>query len=194
MGATRRPDKSWVFFNPPENLRALKQKQIQLVHLRLMGYGAVLLEDQLGTMLEMQRADKIPHVILRNVTRVELEAGLKLGAIATMVNMCFYAQRTTVELPSGANPGGEGVRDLCEQHGIPPLPFFSLVHSLLSAGNKLLEIIKKHNATEAQINAWLLHKSPWILPIPGISSLAHLRENLKAAAIKLSAEEIVYLS
>lgn len=159
-----------------------------------MGYGAVLLEEQLGTMLEMQRADKIPHVVLRNVTRAELEAGLKLGAIATMENMCSYAQRTTVELPSGANPGGEGVRDLCEQHDIPPLPFFSLVHGLPSAGNKLLEMVKKHNATEAQINAWLLHKLPWILPIPRTLSLAYLRENLKAAAIKLSAEEMVYFS
>ena len=84
--------------------------------------------------------------------------------------------------------------DLCEQHGIPLIPFFSLVHGLPKAGTKLTEIAKKHNATEAQLNiAWLLHKSPWILPIPGTSSLAHLRENLKAAGIKLSAEDMAYL-
>ena len=202
VGATRRPDKSWVPFNTPENLRTsiennlrtLKQEQIQLVHLRLMGHGAVPLEEQLGAMFEMQREGKILHVGLSNVTRAELEAGLKLGAITTVENMYSYAQRTTVELAYGANPGGEEVLDLCEQHGIPLIPFFSLVHGLPNAGNKLIKMAKKHNATEAQINiAWLLHKSPWILPIPGTSSLAHLRENLKAAAIKLSAEDMVYL-
>ena len=202
VGATRRPDKSWVPFNTPENLRisiennlrTVQQEQIQLVHLRLMGRGAVPLAEQLGAMFAMQQEGKILHVGLSNVTRAELEAGLKLGAIATVENMYSYAQRTTVELPYGANPSGEEVLDLCEQHGIPLIPFFSLVHGLPNAGNKLVEMAKKHNATEAQVNiAWLLHKSPWILPIPGTSSLAHLRENLQAAAVKLSVEDMAYL-
>ncbi|MBC8083922.1 MAG: aldo/keto reductase [Hymenobacter sp.] len=73
------------------------------------------------------------------------------------------------------------------------MPFFSLVHGL-KAGTKLAEIARKHHATEAQVNiAWLLHKSPWILQIPSTSSLAHLRENLKAADIQLSAEDMAYL-
>ena len=202
VGATRRPDKSWVPFNTPENLRTsiennlrtLKQEQIQLVHLRLMGPGAVPLAEQLGAMFKMQREGKILHVGLSNVTRAELEAGLKLGAIATVENMYSYAQRTTVELPYGANPGGEEVLDLCEQHGIPLIPFFSLVHGLPNAGNKLIEMAKKHNATEAQVNiAWLLHRSPWILPIPGTSSLAHFEENMKAPDIRLTAEDMAYL-
>ncbi|HEX8506785.1 MAG TPA: aldo/keto reductase [Hymenobacter sp.] len=202
VGATRKPDKSWVPFNTPENLRTsiennlrtLKQEQIQLVHLRLMGHGPVPLAEQLGAMFELQREGKILHVGLSNVTRAELAAGLQLGPIATVENMYSYAQRTTVLLPHGANPGGEEVLDLCEQHGIPLIPFFSLVHGLPNAGNRLAEIARKHNATEAQLNiAWLLHKSPWILPIPGTSSLAHLRENLKAAEIQLSAEDMAYL-
>jgi len=202
VGATRKPDKSWVPCNTPENLRAsidnnrrtLKQEQIQLVHLRLMGHGAVPLAEQLGAMFEMQREGKILHVGLSNVTRAELEVGLRLGPVATVENMYSYGQRTTMEVPHGANPGGEEVLDLCEQHGIPLIPFFSLVHGLPNAGDKLAEIAKKHHATEAQINiAWLLHKSPWILPIPGTSSLAHLRENLKAADIQLSAEDMAYL-
>ena len=202
VGATRRPDKSWVPFNTPENLRTsidnnlrtLKREQIQLVHLRLMGHGAVPLEEQLGTMFEMQRAGKILHVGLSNVTREELEAGLKLGNIATVENMYGYGQRTTVVLPYGTNPGGEEVLDLCEQHGIPLIPFFSLVNSLPKADNKITEIARKYGATEAQINlAWLLHKSPWLLPIPGTSSLAHFEENMKAADIKLSVEDMAYL-
>ena len=202
VGATRKPDKSWAPFNTPENLRTsiennlrtLQQEQIQLVHLRMMGHGTVPLEEQLGAMFAMQQEGKILHVGLSNVTRAELEAGLKMGEIATVENMYGHGQRTTVVLPYGTNPGGEEVLDLCEQHGIPLIPFFSLINSLPKVDNKIAEIAKKHNASEAQINiAWLLHKSPWILPIPGTSSLAHFEENLKAADIKLSAEDMAFL-
>lgn len=202
VGATRQPDKSWVPFNTPENLRTsiennlrtLHQEQIQLVHLRQMGHGPVPLDEQLGAMFELQREGKILHVGLSNVGRAELETGLKLGTIATVENMYGHGQRTTLSTPYGVSPGGEEVLDLCEQHGIPLIPYFSLVHSLPKADNQIAEIAKKHNASEAQINiAWLLHKSPWILPIPGTSSLAHLEENLKAADIKLSAEDMAFL-
>ena len=202
VGATRRPDKSWVPFNTPanlrtaidNNLRTLKREQIQLVHLRLMGHGAVPLDEQLGAMFEMQQEGKIQHVGLSNVTREELEIGLKLGDIATVENMYGYGQRTTLMTPHGASPGGEEVLDLCEQHGIPLIPFFSLVNSLPKADNKIAKIAQKYGATDAQINlAWLLHKSPWMLPIPGTSSLAHFEENMKAANIELSAEDMAYL-
>lgn len=202
VGATRRPDKSWVPFNTPanlrtsieNNLRTLRQEQVQLVHLRLMGHGAVPLAEQLGAMFDLQKEGKIQHVGLSNVTRAELEEGLQLGPIATVENMYSYAQRTSVDLAHGTNPGGEEVLDLCEQHGIPLIPFFSLIHGLPKAGNKLAEIAKKHGVSEAQLNiAWLLHRSPWLLPIPGTSSRAHLRENLKAADVRLSAEDMAYL-
>ncbi len=202
VGATRRPDKSWLPFNTPENLRTsiennlrtLKQEQIQLVHLRLMGHGAVPLAEQLGAMFEMQKEGKIRHVGLSNVSPEELTAGLQLGEIATVENMYGYAQRTTLREAHGETRGGEEVLALCEQHGIPLIPFFSLVHGLPNAGNKLAKIAQKHNATQAQLNiAWLLHKSPWILPIPGTSSLAHLRENLKAAQIQLSPADMAEL-
>ena len=202
VGATRRPDKSWVPFNTPENLRTaidnnlrtLKREQIQLVHLRLMGHGAVPLDEQLGAMFELQREGKILHVGLSNVSREELETGLELGEIATVENMYGHGQRTTVVLPYGTNPGGEEVLDLCEAHGIPLIPFFSLINSLPKADDKIAEMARRHHASEAQINlAWLLHKSPWILPIPGTSSLAHLQENLQAAEIKLTAEDMAYL-
>ncbi|WP_449272072.1 aldo/keto reductase [Hymenobacter humi] len=101
-------------------------------------------------MFEMQQEGKILHVGLSNATRAELEEGLQLGPIATVENMYSYAQRTTVQLPYGANPGGEEVLDLCEQHGIPLIPFFSLIHGLPKAGDKLAAVAKKHNASEAQ--------------------------------------------
>ena len=202
VGATRRPDKSWAPFNTPENLRTsidnnlrtLQQEQIQLVHLRLMGHGPVPLEEQLGAMFEMQREGKILHVGLSNVNPDELKAGLAMGAIATVENMYGYGQRTTLQTPYSTNQGGEEVLELCEAHGIPLIPYFSLVNSLPKADNRMAEMAHKHGVSEAQLNiAWLLHKSPWMLPIPGTSSLAHLRENLKAAEIQLSAEDLAYL-
>lgn len=202
VGATRRPDKSWVPYNTPENLRAsidnnlrtLKQEQIQLVHLRLMGHGPVPLAEQLRAMFAMQEEGKILHVGLSNVSRAELETGLQTGPIATVENMYGHGQRTTLHSPHGESRGGEEVLDLCEQHGIPLIPYFSLLNSLPKADNRIAEIAQKHNASEAQINlAWLLHRSPWILPIPGTSSLAHLRENLKAVDIRLSPEDMDYL-
>lgn len=202
VGATRKPDKSWRPFNTPanlrtsieNNLRTLKQEQIQLVHLRMLGHGGPAIEESLAAMFEMQQEGKILHVGLSNVSPEELKTGLQLGQIATVENMYGYSQRTTLHGPHGENQGGEEVLALCEQHGIPLIPFFSLVHGLPNADIKLVEIARKHNATVAQLNiAWLLHKSPWILPIPGTSSLAHLRENLKAADIQLSTEDMAYL-
>jgi len=202
VGATRRPDKSWVPFNTPENLRTsiennlrtLRQEQVQLVHLRLMGHGPVPLEEQLGTMFELQKEGKIQHVGLSNVSPEELATGLKMGKIATVENMYGYAQRTTLNDGHGETRGGEEVLALCEQHGIPLIPFFSLVHGLPNAGDKLAELARQRGVSEAQLNiAWLLHKSPLLLPIPGTSSLVHLRENLAAAAIELSAEDMAYL-
>lgn len=202
VGATRKPDASWVPFNTTanlrtsieRNLRTLKQEQVQLVHLRLMGHGAVPLAEQLGAMFELQKEGKIQHVGLSNVSPDELEAGLKMGEIATVENMYGYAQRTTLRDAHGETHGGEEVLGLCEQHGIPLVPFFSLVHGLAKAGDKMAELARRRGVSEAQLNlAWLLHKSPMLLPIPGTSSLAHLRENLQAADIQLSAEEMAYL-
>jgi pyridoxine 4-dehydrogenase len=202
VGATRRPDKSWVPFNTPENLRTsidnnlrtLRQEQVQLVHLRLMGHSEVPFLEQLDAMFALQKEGKIQHVGLSNVSPEELQAGLQRGEIATVENMYGYAQRTTLRDAHGETRGGEEVLALCEQHGIPLVPFFSLVHGLPNAGNKLTELARQKGVSEAQLNiAWLLHRSPLLLPIPGTSSLAHLRENLATAAIELSAEDMAYL-
>ena len=145
-------------------------------------------------MFDMQKEGKIQHVGLSNVSRAELEAGLAMGEIATVENMYGYAQRTTLHDGHGETQGGEEVLDLCEQHGIPLVPFFSLVHGLPKAGDKMAELAQQRGVSTAQLNlAWLLHRSPMLLPIPGTSSLAHLRENLQATAIQLSAEEMALL-
>jgi pyridoxine 4-dehydrogenase len=202
VGATRRPDKSWVPFSTPDNLRTsiennlrtLRQEQVQLVHFRVMPHNEVPFAESMGAMYDLQREGKIQHVGVSNVSPEELTTALQLGDVASVENMYGYAQRTTLRDSHGETRGGEEVLGLCEQHGIPLVPFFSLVHGLPNAGNKLAELAKQKGVSEAQLNlAWLLHKSPLLLPIPGTSSVAHLRENLAAATIELSAEEMTYL-
>ena len=201
VGGARKPDKSWVPFNTPENLRTsiernlrtLRQEAIQLVHFRVMpGVGAPFAES-MGAMYDMQREGKIQHVGVSNVTPDELTAALAMGEVASVENMYGYAQRTTLRDSHGETRGGE-VLPLCEQHGIAFVPFFSLVHGLANTDDKMAELAKQKGVTEAQLNlAWLLHRSPLLLPIPGTSSLAHLRENLAAATVELSAEDMAYL-
>ncbi len=82
----------------------------------------------------------------------------------------------------------------CEKNSIPFVPYFSLVQSMPKKDDRITTIAKKYNATEAQINlSWLLHRSPWILPIPGTSSLKHFQENIKAKDIELSKEDMIFL-
>ena len=86
----------------------------------------------------------------------------------------------------------EDVLEYCEKHELAFIPWFPVAAgSLTRAGGKLDTIAKRHGATVAQMSiAWLLHRSPVMLPIPGTSSVAHLEENLKAAEISLSKAEL----
>lgn len=202
VGGARKPDKSWVPFNRPENLRSsiennlrtLKLEQITLVHFRVMPGTGVPFEESLQAMFDMQSEGKILHVGVSNVSPEELQTALSMGNIATVENMYGHAQRSTVNFPHGGGEtrGGEEVLAICEENKIPLIPFFSLF--IPGKDDRIATIARKHNATNAQINlAWLLHRSPWILPIPGTSSLKHLEENLKATEIKLSEEDMKFL-
>lgn len=203
VGATRKPDKSWIPFNKPENLRAsiennlrtLKIEQVTLVHFRALGSGShENFEEGLEAMFKMQAEGKILHVGVSNVTASDLETALKMGNIATVENMYGHAQRSSVKQAYGETHGGAEVLEICEQHAIPLIPFFSLLHGIEKKDSRIGEIAKKYNASEAQINiTWLLHKSPWLLPIPGTSSLKHFEENMKAADIDLSDEDMKFL-
>jgi len=202
VGGARKPDKSWVPYNTPENLRAsiennlrtLKLEQITLVHFRVMP-GVGDFEASMDAMFQMQQEGKILHVGVSNVSRAELETAMKMGEIATVENMYGHAQRATLKMQHGGETrGGEEVLDICEQNGIPLVPYFSLFLSAPKKDVRIAEIAKKYNVTEIQANlAWLLHKSPWILPIPGTSSLKHFEENLKSADILLSEDDMVFL-
>jgi pyridoxine 4-dehydrogenase len=203
VGATRRPDKSWIPFNKPEELRiaidknlsTLQIEQVQLVHFRVLPGSKVPFKESMEAMFQMQQQGKILHVGVSNVNREELETAMQMGKIATVENMYGHGQRTTMKSPHGENRGGEEIIDICEANNIPLIPYFSLVNSLSKKDDRITTIAEKYNASAAQINiAWLLHRSPCILPIPGTSSLAHCKENLAAASIKLTAEDMEFLN
>jgi pyridoxine 4-dehydrogenase len=203
VGCTRKPDKSWIPFNAPENLRSsiennlrtLKLEQISLVHFRVMDGGAAPFKESMDAMFALQKEGKILHVGVSNVNRDELETAMKMGPVASVENLYGHAQRKTVKIYHAENRGGEEVLDICEQSGIPLIPYFSLVTSQAKKEDRIVAIARKYEASEAQIQiAWLLHRSPWILPIPGTSSLTHFNENIKARDIKLSRDDMDFLA
>ncbi len=203
VGGARKPDKSWVPFNSPENLRSsidnnlrtLKLEQIALVHFRTFGGRGAPFKESMDAMFELQKEGKILHVGVSNVGPDELQTAMAMGNIATVENMYGHGQRKSLKQAWGEETkGGEEVLAICEKNKIPLVPYFSLVNSMPKKDDKIATIAKKHNATVAQINlAWLLHRSPWILPIPGTSSLKHFEENLKTTEIKLSDEDMKFL-
>jgi aryl-alcohol dehydrogenase-like predicted oxidoreductase len=203
VGASRKPDKSWIPFNKPEqlriaidkNLHTLQIEQVQLVHFRVLPGSDVPFEESLDAMFQMQQEEKILHVGVSNVSREELETAMQMGNIATVENMYGHGQRTTHISPYGENRGGKEILDICEANNIPLIPYFSLVNSLPKKDDRIATIAAKYSTSAAQINiAWLLHRSSCILPIPGTSSLEHCRENLAAASIKLTAEDMDFLN
>ena len=203
VGGARKLDKSWIPFNRPENLRAsidnnlrtLKLEQISLVHFRIIAGGGVPFKESMDAMFELQKEGKILHVGVSNVHPDELETALAMGPIASVENMFGHAQRKSLQLQHGGETrGGEEVLAICEKHHMPLVPYFSLFRSLPKKDKRISLIAKKHKASDAQINlAWLLHHSPWILPIPGTSSIKHFEENMKAKEIVLSLEDMEYL-
>ena len=201
VGGARKPDKSWIPFNKPENLRSsiennlrtLKLEQIKLVHFRVLHSDAGF-EASMEAMFQMQQEGKILHVGVSNVNSDELEKAMSMGPIATVENMYGHAQRGHLKAPYGETRGAEEILHICEQNEIPLIPFFSLLTAHSKKDERITSIARKYGATEAQINlAWLLHRSPWMLPIPGTSSLKHFEENLGAVNIDLTEEDMAFL-
>ncbi|MBK0379377.1 aldo/keto reductase [Mucilaginibacter segetis] len=202
VGAKRGDDKSWNPFTKPEqlresienNLKELKQEQLSLVHFRFMNGGEETFEESLAAMFDMQKEGKILHVGLSNVSKDLLQNGLKMGKIASVQNLYGYTQRTTLSGHLGG-AGGEEIMDLLEENQIPLIPYFSLQTSIGKDQTKIEQVAEKYGLTTAQMNiTWLLNRSPLMLPIPGTTSIEHLEENLKAAHIILTNEDIEFLA
>jgi pyridoxine 4-dehydrogenase len=142
-------------------------------------------EDQIGELLALQQEGKIRHIGLSEVNVEQLETARKIATIVSVQNMYNVTVRTA-----------EPVLDACEANGIGFIPWFPLAAGPLAApGGPLERIAADHQASPSQLAlAWLLKRSPVMLPIPGTSKVAHLDENVAAAEIELSDEEFETLS
>jgi aryl-alcohol dehydrogenase-like predicted oxidoreductase len=167
------------------SLRRLKLERIELYQLHRIDPRTPL-EESLGALRQMQEQGKIRHIGLSEVTSAEIEQAHKIVPIVTIQNRYSLADRRH-----------EQTLTWCEQQGIGFLPWYPMAAGKLlkpdhAASQKLVQIAALHSATPAQLSlAWLLHRSPLMLPIPGTSQVAHLEENIAAAALKLSGEEMV---
>jgi aryl-alcohol dehydrogenase-like predicted oxidoreductase len=139
-------------------------------------------EEQFATLKAVQDEGKVRHVGLSEVTVEQLDQALDAGVqVATVQNMFNLVER-----------GSEDVLDRCEELGIGFIPWFPIATGKLAVeGGPLDEIAKEHGSSPAQLAlAWLLHRSPVMLPIPGTSKVAHVEQNIAAAEIELSAAEV----
>jgi pyridoxine 4-dehydrogenase len=202
LGGKRLPNKSWAPAARPEelrqgaeeDLRSLRLERLDVVHLRFMPSSGVPLLESLDALIALQAQGKIRHLALSNVDASQLEPALARTAIVAVQNMYNVSGGggTLAQLAHAAVEDPEGVLELCTEKKIAYLPFFPLSVGRLSRGTPVLDAIAaKHGATPTQIAlAWLLARSPVILPIPGTSSVEHLEENWQARRIGLSQEEV----
>jgi pyridoxine 4-dehydrogenase len=142
-------------------------------------------EDQVGELVKLQQEGKIRHIGLSEVNVDQLEAAQKVATIVSVQNMYNLSVRTA-----------EPVLEACESQNIGFIPWFPLAAGPLAAADGPLQrIATDHDASPSQLAlAWLLKRSPVMLPIPGTSKVAHLEENVAAAGIELSDDEFETLS
>ena len=165
------------------SLRRLKLDRIDLYQLHRIDPRTPL-EESLGALRRMREAGKIRHVGLSEVSPAEIEDAEKIVPIVSIQNRYSLADRRHEE-----------THNYCERRGIAFLPWYPFAGGKLlrvdhPAGQELIRIAGYHLVSVSQLSlAWLLQRSPVMLPIPGTSKVAHLEENIAAAEIKLSQEE-----
>ncbi|GFG49422.1 oxidoreductase [Mycolicibacterium agri] len=166
------------------SLRRLGVERIDLFQLHRID-NKFPLEDQIGELAALQQEGKIRHIGLSEVDVVQLEAAQKVAPIVSVQNMYNLSARTA-----------EPVLEACEAKGLAFIPWFPLAAGPLAAPDGPLQrIATDHRSTPSQLAlAWLLKRSPVMLPIPGTSKVSHLEQNVAAAQIQLSDEEFETLS
>jgi len=186
-GLTRQGANEWQVVGRPEylhqevemSLRRLKLERIDLYQLHRID-PKVPVEESLGKLVELQKAGKIRHIGLSEVSVEEIERARKTARIVSVQNLYNLSDRKH-----------EDVLRYCEQNELGFIPWFPVAAGKLARpGGPLDSTAKRHGVSIAQLSiAWLLHRSPVMLPIPGTSSVAHLEENVAAADVKLSDAE-----
>ncbi|WP_280267788.1 aldo/keto reductase [Nocardia wallacei] len=190
-GLSRPRPGEWIPVGRPEYLR--QQLELSLRHLgveRIDLYqlhridAQVPLADQVGELAALQKEGKIRHIGLSQVTVAQLAQARKIADIVSVQNLYNLADRSA-----------EDVLDYAEANGIAFIPWFPMATGDLARPGGPLDSFKRADATPSQLAlAWLLRRSPVILPIPGTSSVAHLEENVAAATLTLTDEEYAALS
>jgi aryl-alcohol dehydrogenase-like predicted oxidoreductase len=186
-GLTRTGPGQWIPVGRPEylrqqaelSLRRLKLERIDLFQLHRID-SAVPLEDQVGELAALQTEGKIRCIGLSEISVDQLRAAQAVASIATVQNLFNYADRSA-----------EPLLEVAAAEGIGFIPWFPLATGKLSGDTSpLVEAAKEHGVSPSQLAlAWLLKRSPVMLPIPGTSSVAHLEDNTAAAAIELTDAE-----
>jgi len=165
------------------SLRRLKIDRIDLYQLHRIDPRTPL-EESLGALRRMQEQGKIWHIGLSEVSPSEIEDAQKLGPVVSVQNRYSLADRRH-----------EQTLAWCEERGIAFLPWYPMAAGkLLKSDHPLSQTINqlatRYNATPAQLSlAWLLHRSPVMLPIPGTSKVQHLEENVAAASLQIGPDE-----
>lgn len=187
-GLTRQGPNQWQPVGRPEylaqqvemSLRWLRTDTIDLWQLHRID-PKIPVEESLAPIAELQKQGKIRHVGLSEVKPKEIDQARKVINIVSVQNQYNVSDRQH-----------EDVVQYCEKNGLAFIPWFPVAAGALAKpGGNLDTIAKRHGVTVAQLSvAWLLHRSPVMLPIPGTSSVAHLEENMKAAEISLSDTEM----
>ena len=166
------------------SLRRLRLERIDLYQLHAPD-PSVPLEDSVGALKALQDEGKIRHIGISNVSLEELERAREVVNVVTVQNRYSVVDRHS-----------EDVLEACEDAGIGFIPWFPLATGdLAEPGGPLDEIARAHSATPGQVAlAWLLARSRVMLPIPGTSSVDHLHENVGAAELQLSDDELRQIS
>jgi pyridoxine 4-dehydrogenase len=161
------------------SLRRLRVDSIDVYQLHAVD-RKVPIEDSVGALVELQRAGKIKHIGLSNVSSKQLRRAQEVAEVVSVQNSYNVADRTSEN----------ELRD-CEQQGIAFIAYYPIGAGRLATARVLDEIAKSHSASAVQVAmAWLLARSPLMLPIPGTSLIDHLEENVGAASLKLGDEDV----
>ncbi len=166
------------------SLRNLEVEAIDLYQLHRID-PQVPVAESVGALADLQEQGKIRHIGLSEVTVAELQEAQQTATIVSVQNLFNVSNRQSEE-----------VLDHCSREGIGFIPWFPIASGdLAKPGGPLDEVAKAHDATTAQIAlAWLLARSPVVLPIPGTGSVAHLEENCAAGELELTTAEIDVLT
>ena len=190
-GLLRDGPNQWRPDGRPERLRAVCEESLQRLRLDTIAIyqfhrpdPQVPLTDSIGALVDLQREGKIHHLGICNVTEADLDEAIGVAPMVSVQNRY-----------SGVDRSSDSVVDRCERDGRAFLPWAPLAFGQVGSDAGIGAIARAHQVTPHQVAiAWLLARSPVIVPIPGTGSTAHLEENMGAATLELSPDEIATLA